>query len=176
MAATIEAQGAISETRLAEAFDRLDSDDSGYISAANLKEILGDDFPEEEIDVIIKEASKNGKISYSEFLALWEEEQEKKHEEIIQEITVLNDNRLNSDVSVVSNLSADDVGSDAGDELGSDFLARSNFIEKKNLSERKISELTTDFTESERKSNGKHVMFQEKNETIPSKFMDANAV
>jgi len=175
LAATIEAQGAISETRLAEAFDRLDSDDSGYISAANLKEILGDDFPEEEIDAIIKEASKNGKISYSEFLALWEEQKEKEYEEIVQEITVLNDNRLNSDVSVVSNLSSE-AELDAGDELGSDFLARSNFIEKKNLSERKISELTTDFAESERRSSTRKVMFQEESETIPSKFMDANAV
>ena len=31
LAATIEAQGVISEERLAEAFDRLDSDDSGAI-------------------------------------------------------------------------------------------------------------------------------------------------
>jgi Ca2+-binding EF-hand superfamily protein len=33
LAATIEAHGAINEQRLAEAFDRLDSDDSGFISA-----------------------------------------------------------------------------------------------------------------------------------------------
>jgi hypothetical protein len=79
LAATIEAQGAISEERLAEAFDRLDSDDSGYISAENLAEILGEDFPREEIDEIIKEAdlTKDNRVSYSEFLALWEQ----KHEE-----------------------------------------------------------------------------------------------
>jgi calcium-dependent protein kinase len=71
LAATIEARGAISEERLAEAFDRMDSDDSGYISTENLKEMFGDDFPEEEIEAIIKEVdpTKNGKISYSEFLA-----------------------------------------------------------------------------------------------------------
>jgi calcium-dependent protein kinase len=39
LASTIEAQGAIDETRLAEAFDRLDSDDSGYISKQNLREL-----------------------------------------------------------------------------------------------------------------------------------------
>ena len=45
LAATIEAQGAISEERLAECFDRLDSDDSGFISAENLAELLGEEFP-----------------------------------------------------------------------------------------------------------------------------------
>jgi calcium-dependent protein kinase len=53
LAATIEAHGAISEERLAEAFDRIDADDSGFISAENLKEILGNDFPQEEIDAIV---------------------------------------------------------------------------------------------------------------------------
>lgn len=78
LAATIEAHGAISEERLAEAFDRLDSDDSGYISAENLIEILGQGFPKEEIDEIIKEAdlTKDNQISYAEFLHLWEERHE----------------------------------------------------------------------------------------------------
>jgi hypothetical protein len=78
LAATIEAQGAISEERLAEAFDRLDSDDSGYIDAENLAEILGKDFPKEEIDGIIQEVvlTKDKRISYSEFLALWENKHE----------------------------------------------------------------------------------------------------
>jgi len=43
----MEAHGTIDEERLAEAFDRIDCDDSGYISVANLKEFLGDDIPEE---------------------------------------------------------------------------------------------------------------------------------
>jgi hypothetical protein len=78
LAATIEARGAISEERLAEAFDRLDSDDSGYISAENLSEILGQDFPVDEISSIIQEAdlTKDGLISYAEFLALWETKNE----------------------------------------------------------------------------------------------------
>jgi hypothetical protein len=78
LAATIEAQGAISEERLAEAFDRLDSDDSGYISPENLSEILGQDFPLDEIKSIIQEAdlTKDGLISYAEFLALWETKNE----------------------------------------------------------------------------------------------------
>lgn len=78
LAATIEARGAISEERLAEAFDRLDSDDSGKISAENLAEILGKDFPREEIEEIIAEAdlTKDNTISYAEFLALWEDKHE----------------------------------------------------------------------------------------------------
>jgi Ca2+-binding EF-hand superfamily protein len=82
LAATIEAQGAISEERLAEAFDRLDSDDSGYISAENLAEILGKDFPKDEINEIIQEAgvTKDNLISYSDFLALWENKNERNRE------------------------------------------------------------------------------------------------
>ena len=73
LAATIEASGTISEVKLAEAFDRLDSDDSGYISVENLLEILGDTFTKDDVEAIIKEVTvTNGQISYSEFLSLWE--------------------------------------------------------------------------------------------------------
>mmetsp|Transcript_26953 Transcript_26953/g.74094 ORF Transcript_26953/g.74094 Transcript_26953/m.74094 type:complete len:894 (+) Transcript_26953:388-3069(+) len=86
LAATIEAHGAISEERLAEAFDRFDIDDSGYISVDNLAEILGKDFSRQEIIDIIGDAidpdnggdgSSNQMISYSAFLSLWEKNQEK---------------------------------------------------------------------------------------------------
>ena len=72
VAATIEAHGPISEARLAEAFDRLDCDDSGFITAKNLIDILGDDVPTEEIHAIIAEAdlTKDKTVSYSEFMAL----------------------------------------------------------------------------------------------------------
>ena len=67
IAATIEARGLIAEDRIAEAFDRLDSDNSGFISKANLKEFLGDDITDAEITEIMKEAdkTKDGKISYA---------------------------------------------------------------------------------------------------------------
>jgi hypothetical protein len=83
LAATIEARGAISEERLAEAFDRLDSDDSGYISPANLAEILGQDFPVDEINSIIQEAdlTKDGLISYADFLGLWETKNEQERDD-----------------------------------------------------------------------------------------------
>ena len=76
LAATIDATGLVTEDRLAEAFDRLDSDDSGFISFENLREILGEDVAEEYIDQIITEADleKNHKVSYQEFLAMWKDE------------------------------------------------------------------------------------------------------
>ncbi|VEU41030.1 unnamed protein product [Pseudo-nitzschia multistriata] len=86
LAATIEAQGAISEERLAEAFDRFDSDDSGHISVDNLAELLGKDFSRQEIIDIIGDAvdpdnggdgTSNQMISYSAFLSLWEKNHEK---------------------------------------------------------------------------------------------------
>ena len=59
LAATIEASGTINEVKLAEAFDRLDSDDSGFISVENLLEILGDTFTKEDVEAIIKEVTVN---------------------------------------------------------------------------------------------------------------------
>lgn len=41
LAATLETKGSIEEYRLAEAFDQMDSDDSGYISRDNLRQLLG---------------------------------------------------------------------------------------------------------------------------------------
>jgi len=85
LAATIEAQGDISEERLAEAFDRFDKDDTGCIGVDDLAEILGNKFPRKEIQDIITRANQNGNgngsgaagagntISYPAFLALWEE-------------------------------------------------------------------------------------------------------
>ena len=76
MAATIEAQGHIAEDRIAEAFDRLDADDSGYITPENLRSFLGNDWTKEQVDEIIRSADtgKDGKISYPEFLAAFREQ------------------------------------------------------------------------------------------------------
>ena len=126
LAATIEAQGAISEERLAEAFDRLDSDDSGYIDADNLVEILGDEIPPEEIHAIIDEAdiTRDNRINYSEFLALWEEKNEEKREHLMDEI------HMDPSSSTVSTTFEDDHGHIA------DPIDRANFIDGKLHSER----------------------------------------
>mmetsp|Transcript_16724 Transcript_16724/g.31684 ORF Transcript_16724/g.31684 Transcript_16724/m.31684 type:complete len:679 (-) Transcript_16724:4023-6059(-) len=74
LAAAIESTGLVTEERIAEAFDRLDSDDSGYISLEDLREILGDDVPEEYIEQVIAEADfkRDRMISYDQFLSLWD--------------------------------------------------------------------------------------------------------
>jgi Ca2+-binding EF-hand superfamily protein len=59
IAATLEVHGRIEEERIAEAFDRLDSDDSGYISKANLREFLGKNATAKQINEIIKEGDKD---------------------------------------------------------------------------------------------------------------------
>jgi uncharacterized protein YbcV (DUF1398 family) len=78
LAATIEAHGYIEEDRIAEAFDRLDADDTGFISKKNLREVLGKDCTSEQINAIMKSADKNddGQISYKEFLEAFRKETE----------------------------------------------------------------------------------------------------
>ncbi|CAJ1936173.1 unnamed protein product [Cylindrotheca closterium] len=73
IAATLEAQGHIEEERIAEAFDRLDSDDSGFISRQNLTEFLGHEATSQDIQDLINEIDKDGdgEISYAEFLSMF---------------------------------------------------------------------------------------------------------
>jgi hypothetical protein len=73
VAATLEAHGHIEEERVAEAFDRLDSDDTGFISKDNLREILGKDANATEIDQLISEfdSDNDGQLSYKEFLVMF---------------------------------------------------------------------------------------------------------
>ena len=153
LAATIEARGAISEERLAEAFDRLDSDDSGYISASNLRQILGEDFPQEEIEAIIREAdiSKDGQISYSEFLALWQEQNEAKQDEAL---------------ILLQGKEVDSGSEGTPDTL--DVISRANFIERKQSAERRRS---MSFV-----GEDKHVLFQGNVTTIPPVIFDNQVV
>lgn len=156
LAATIEAQGAISEARLAEAFDRMDTDDCGFISAKNLSEMLGKDFPQVEIEAIIKEAAtdSNGKISYSEFLALWVDRKEEKRDEVLKEITVLNERM---DTGSERSLTVSVISGDESDfDLKSEHLSRANFLNGKKLSERKKSE-----------DENKRVLFSDCVEIVP---------
>mmetsp|Transcript_31900 Transcript_31900/g.69053 ORF Transcript_31900/g.69053 Transcript_31900/m.69053 type:complete len:545 (-) Transcript_31900:59-1693(-) len=70
LAATLEVHGHIEEDRLAEAFDRIDSDDTGYIGRDNLRSILGKDFTPARADKLMKEVDcdGDGKISFQEFM------------------------------------------------------------------------------------------------------------
>ena len=82
LAATIEAHGMIEEERIAEAFDRIDCDDSGYITVDNLKEVLGDEVGDDFIDELMDEVKpkQNGEnqINYEDFLSLWDSESDEK--------------------------------------------------------------------------------------------------
>jgi len=72
LAATVEMHGEIKSDELLEAFDRLDADDSGFISESNLKELLGSAYNAEEVKKMIADADfkKNGQVDFDEFLQL----------------------------------------------------------------------------------------------------------
>ena len=78
LAASVEAMGLSREEELAEAFDRLDSDDSGFISHENLKEILGSAYDAKEVERMIEEGDfkRNGRVDYDEFMKLMGEKRE----------------------------------------------------------------------------------------------------
>ena len=80
LAAALAAQSNIEEERIAEAFDRLDADDSGYISRQNLREFLGGDNSYSDVESIIRKADvdKDGKISWDEFLQLFRQQHTKR--------------------------------------------------------------------------------------------------
>jgi len=72
LAAVAESQGLLTMEKLADAFDRLDSDGKGYISRDDLKKFLGTDSDEELVNRMIEEAGagEDGHINYEEFLKL----------------------------------------------------------------------------------------------------------
>lgn len=78
LAAVVESQGLITMEHLADAFDRLDGDEKGYISKDDLKNLLGTDYNEERVEKMINEADykKDGQIDYDEFLRLMFEDPE----------------------------------------------------------------------------------------------------
>lgn len=61
--------GAMEEHRLANAFDLIDDDDSGYISKEDLRTILGKHYSQEYVEQLLSEAdiNKDQKISFAEF-------------------------------------------------------------------------------------------------------------
>jgi calcium-dependent protein kinase len=80
LAATVESNGSIDEERLAEAFDRIDSDCTGYITVSDLQDFLGSGIPEAYLDEMIDECdiNRDHRISYEEFLSLWNVEADRR--------------------------------------------------------------------------------------------------
>ncbi|KAK3603071.1 hypothetical protein CHS0354_015766 [Potamilus streckersoni] len=63
------------EASLREAFQMFDEDGNGFISAAELKQVmtnLGEKLTDEEVDQMIREADTDGdgQVNYEEFLAV----------------------------------------------------------------------------------------------------------
>jgi len=70
LAAMVSSRIQVHDEVLAQTFRRFDTDSSGFITAANLKEVLGETFEGEETEKLLKEAdfTHDGKISYQEFI------------------------------------------------------------------------------------------------------------
>lgn len=70
LAAVVPARIKSHEALLKQTFARFDTDNTGFISEDNLKQVLGDTCTRKEIKQIIKQAdkAKDGKISYQEWL------------------------------------------------------------------------------------------------------------
>jgi calcium-dependent protein kinase len=59
IAATLEAHGNVEEERIAEAFDRLDSDDTGFISKENMLDFLGEDATMDDVEDMMRSIDKD---------------------------------------------------------------------------------------------------------------------
>jgi len=70
LAAMMTSRIAQNEMHVRSAFNRLDKDGSGFITLANLREVLGTSHNGEEVESLLKEAdlSGDGQISYEEFM------------------------------------------------------------------------------------------------------------
>eukprot|EP00559_Dactyliosolen_fragilissimus_P001311 CAMPEP_0184866690 /NCGR_PEP_ID=MMETSP0580-20130426/23314_1 /TAXON_ID=1118495 /ORGANISM="Dactyliosolen fragilissimus" /LENGTH=497 /DNA_ID=CAMNT_0027366505 /DNA_START=167 /DNA_END=1660 /DNA_ORIENTATION=- len=90
LAATLDTHGRIEEERLANAFDRLDSDDTGFISEKNLREFLGKDYSDDKFKTFLKEADHDddGKISFDDFLKAFRDDQHAQLEDMRESISV----------------------------------------------------------------------------------------
>jgi len=115
LAATLEANGMLDEERLAEAFDRLDSDDSGYITLADLRDFLGDTVPDKYLNDVIDEVDIEGdhRISYREFMAQWSTEDDDRLSEVRSEVA---SRHLTPTPSFVSSISDSYHGSTTDDD------------------------------------------------------------
>ena len=79
LAATLEESELHRTDELLRAFDRIDSDNTGGISGQNLKQMLGNDADDDEINQLIADADlkQNGHIDKEEFLEMMRQRQER---------------------------------------------------------------------------------------------------
>jgi serine/threonine protein kinase len=71
LAAMVSTRIDLHDDLLAQAFKRFDVDNSGFITAENLQEVLGETFEGTEVEELMKEADfvNDGRISFPEFVA-----------------------------------------------------------------------------------------------------------
>uniref|UniRef100_A0A7S3K0F3 non-specific serine/threonine protein kinase n=1 Tax=Aureoumbra lagunensis TaxID=44058 RepID=A0A7S3K0F3_9STRA len=85
IAACLEGSSLVQEDQLAEAFDRLDADESGSISRENLRDILGNQFTPQLVDEILSEVdmlnNNGGEISKETFMSLMRGKRQKRIKE-----------------------------------------------------------------------------------------------
>ena len=88
LAASMEAHGFINEQQLADAFDRLDVDDSGTISVNDLRKVLGSEVSDASIDSIIDEEDLDAdrQVNYKEFLQMWDIESDSLRQRTLQTV------------------------------------------------------------------------------------------
>lgn len=94
LAAMVSSRIGLHDDHLHSAFRRFDIDNTGYIDAANLKAVFGDDYTDNDINGMMNEVDANhdGKISYAEFIqyvrgtAAKQEHQERVHSIIDREV------------------------------------------------------------------------------------------
>ena len=86
IAAPLEMRGQVDEKRLAQAFDLLDDDDTGFISNENLSKLLGKHVTQSRVEALIKEADTtgDGTISFEEFLQMFRKDNCKHVEEVLE--------------------------------------------------------------------------------------------
>eukprot|EP00429_Kryptoperidinium_foliaceum_P015693 CAMPEP_0176037684 /NCGR_PEP_ID=MMETSP0120_2-20121206/18670_1 /TAXON_ID=160619 /ORGANISM="Kryptoperidinium foliaceum, Strain CCMP 1326" /LENGTH=613 /DNA_ID=CAMNT_0017371073 /DNA_START=121 /DNA_END=1960 /DNA_ORIENTATION=+ len=71
LAAMVSTRIALHDDLLKAAFMKFDTDNTGYITVDNLRQVLGDVYEGEKVDAFVAEADmlKDGRISYPEFVA-----------------------------------------------------------------------------------------------------------
>jgi hypothetical protein len=117
--------------------------------------------------------TRDGKVSYSEFLSLWEEKKEDSRRQSLQEITMLLHKDSSGGISSILSDDFSDVSTvDAGDDDAlDDYAARGNFLKQKINSQRSATEELA--APAAAVGGGKHVLFQDNVQTIPTIFYDA---
>jgi calcium-dependent protein kinase len=88
LAAMVSTRIAMHDDLLKETFKRFDVDNSGYITVENLKVVLGESFSGAEIEQLMKEGdlTKDGRISYDEFIHYLKEGGDERHLEAAAKI------------------------------------------------------------------------------------------